>query len=89
MHNTYGKLVDYLLTVGSKTCARLSTYIARYLQTIASYSVQRRFIPSVTPSFPPYISPAKTILSPLAEYIFYPVSTAPTNSNPLMKFKER
>ena len=89
MHSTYGKPVDYLLIAGSKTCVRLSTHVTTRLQVMTEYSVQSRFIPSFTPSLSQYISPSKIAPPPPIEYIFYPVSTGPTNSNYKEKIKER
>jgi hypothetical protein len=89
MHNINGKTVDYLLTTARKTCVRLSPILSTSYYSDLRSSVQSLLTPKLVPSFEPYISPPKFTLLPLAEYIFYPVSTAPIINTIKEKIKER
>lgn len=81
MHNTCGKIVQFLRTDSWTSSARVSPgYVdERPQSTIASAEVP--FIHLLFPHFPLHISTLKFAKLPLSEYIFYPVSTAPTISN--------
>lgn len=81
--------MDYLLTTACKTCVRLSPIFSTSYLNSLRYSVQSPFTHKLVPTFEPYISPPKFAFSPLAEYIFYPVSTAPIINTTKEKIKER
>lgn len=78
-----------------KTCAQIVEYTGKQrgisgglLSTLYEYSssymhksrVQLVLFTKSFPSFPPYISPVRSLDSPPTEHYFYPVSTTPTNS---------
>lgn len=89
MHKTYGKLVDRLLMKTGKSWVRMSTYTHSGLTYMTSMSAKPQLSPTFIPTFCTYISPACFAVSPLIEYIFYPVSTGPITNNTKEKIKER
>jgi len=89
MRNINGKTVDYLLTTARKTCVRLSPILTSRYYDNPLGSVQSLLTPKLVPMFKPYISPPKFAFSPLVEYIFYPVSTAPIINTTKEKIEER
>lgn len=89
MYKINGKTVDYLFTLASTTCVRLSPVTMSPTSQNNPRSVQSLVTLKVIPRLSEYLSPGKITPSPLSEYIFYPVSTAPTNTTTQEKIKER
>jgi hypothetical protein len=89
MLKTYGKLVEELLTTGGKSWVSLSTYGRALRAQTAHLGVKPRLTPTFIPKFYTHISPTYFALSPLAEHIFYPVSTGPINNPTKQEIKER
>lgn len=89
MPKYYGKLVDSLLTKTSKSWVRLSTHMNTGYVRAVNIVVKARLFPTTIPRFYAHISPAYSVYSPLAEHIFYPVSTAPITTVTKEKIKER
>lgn len=84
-----GKTVEYLFTLTGQACVRTSTMLHRAVPAIRTHGAQADLLPNFVPTFTQYISPPKINLSPLVEYIFYPVSTAPIINSTKEKIKER
>lgn len=89
MLNTCGQYVGTWRMKLRKDSAKLSTDDAQTLHDIAMHSAEPFVSPTLSECFTRLISPAKTILPPLIEHYFYPVSTAPTNNYNQKKIKER
>jgi len=89
MPKNYGKTVDELLIQVGKRWVRSSTYRALIYVSSTYLGVKPQEFPTYVPNFYTYISPGYFALSPLVEYIFYPVSTAPITNFTKEKIKER
>ena len=89
MRSFCGKIVKNDWKPGWKACVRSSTYT--YLGvSLGQYTrVKAILIPRLIPRLHPQSSTQKIAVSPLFEYIFYPVSTAPNTTTALLKSLER
>jgi hypothetical protein len=89
MPKTYGKTVEELSIQAGKKWVRLSTHCARKYIVHMRMGVKPLEFPTFLPNFYTQISPGYLSFSPLVEYIFYPVSTAPITNFTKEKIKER
>ena len=78
MRNICVKPVNLYWKLRGISSVQVSTEVLQNLVNPQQSSVQTRLIHLFIPLNPHSISPAKLLFLPLFEYIFYPVSTAPT-----------
>ena len=89
MRSFCGKTVKNSWKAGRKACVRSSTSTYPRMLIDQCVRVKAVLIPRLIPRLHPQSSTQKIALSPLFEYIFYPVSTAPNTTTALLKSLER
>lgn len=76
--STCGEAVHSLLKTACKTCVQASTAGCVNMDLGTAGSVKPQVIPKLFRRLLTWVSTPKYAISPLYEYIFYPVSTVPT-----------